>query len=106
MMMLKKTFFEGQVEAEIEVTPKTTLNPKIVPVMKNLQSSYIEDANKIVKQALIDLATIAVVAKDTKSTKDKPQTFKEALNHPNFESQKIRQEEIWKEFNNMKKQQV
>ena len=64
--------FEWEKDEELEVTPKTTLNPKVVGAMKNLQASYNKDPNKIVEQAkqekavrenlnfLIDLATIAM----------------------------------------------
>ena len=38
------------------MTSKTTLNPKVVRVMKNLQYLYNEDANKIVKQAMHEMA--------------------------------------------------
>ena len=55
---------------------------------------------------LIDLAIIAMVAKDTKPTKDKPQTFYQAWNHPISESQRKWGEALQKEFGDMKKQQV
>ena len=50
--------------------------------MKNLQSSYNEDAKKILEKAeykinfLIDLATIAIVAKDKVAIEEEPQNFK------------------------------
>ena len=44
----RKTFW-GLVKDEIEACPKTTLNPKVVQAMKNLQASNIEDCNKIVE---------------------------------------------------------
>ena len=47
----KDIFFEEQVDDKIKVTPKTTLNPKVVHAMKNLQALYNNHANKIVKQA-------------------------------------------------------
>ena len=58
------------------MTPKTTLNPKVLKVIKTLQSSFNENVNKILEQAeheksanenlnvLIDLATIAMVIED------------------------------------------
>ena len=55
---------------------------------------------------MIDLATIATVAKDIKSTKDAPQTFNEAWNHPNLKSLRKLQEAIKKKFSHMKKQQI
>ena len=67
--------------------------------MKKLQASYNNDANKIVKESAqekvkkklnysIHLAIIAMVAEDTKPTKDETKTFNIAWNHPDFESQK------------------
>ena len=61
------------------MTPKFTLSPEVEQAMKNFQALYNEDANKMVKEAawekeilkfLIDLATIAMVAEDTKPTKN------------------------------------
>ena len=46
----KENHFEVHVDNETEVTRKTTLNPKVVQVMKNLQASYNENADKIVEQ--------------------------------------------------------
>ena len=54
--------------------------------MRKLQASYNDNAKKIVKEAgqkkakenlnfLIDLATIAMVAEDTKPMKNEPQAF-------------------------------
>ena len=34
------------------MTPKTTLNLKVMRVMKNLSASYNDDANKIVEEAV------------------------------------------------------
>ena len=62
---------------------------------EKLQASCKENANKIVEQAackrnilniLIDLATIAIVADDTKPTEDELHTFHDAWNHPNAKS--------------------
>ena len=39
-----------EIDDNIEATPKTTLNQKVVYAIKNLQALYNEDANKIVKQ--------------------------------------------------------
>ena len=78
----KKNFFEEWVNDEIKVTPKTTLNPKMVCAVKNLQASYNNDANNIFKQTVqekvqkkivffvIDLAVAAFVTEDTKSTEE------------------------------------
>ena len=38
-------------KTKIELTPKITLNPKMMSAIKNLQASYDEDATKTVKQA-------------------------------------------------------
>ena len=93
----KENVFEGQIDDKIEVTHKTTLNQKVVQALKNIQALYNEDVNKIIEQVAqeenskenlnvsINLATIAMVAKDTESTKDEPQTFNEACNHANAE---------------------
>ena len=74
-----------QIKEEIEVISKTTLNPKVVSAMKNLQALYNDDANMIVKQAaqekatkessnfLIDLATITMVVEDTMPMENEPQ---------------------------------
>ena len=35
----KENFFQVKVEDEIEVAPKTTLNPKLIQAMKKLQAS-------------------------------------------------------------------
>ena len=67
--------------------------------MKNLQASYNEDSNKIVKKAkhkkgaienlnfTIDLATFAILADDKVTTK-KPMTINESWNHFDLESQR------------------
>ena len=76
--------------------------------MNNLHDSY-NDGNTIVQQAaqeksaknlnfLIDLAIIAIVAKDTKSMKDEPQTFNKAWSHANLEQNRKWQENSQKEF--------
>ena len=75
----KENFLEGQVEDELEVTPKTTLNPKVVYAIKNyklcITKMLIKLWNKCLKKKVqkkniffIDLATIARVDKDTKFT--------------------------------------
>ena len=84
------------------MTPKTTLNPKVVHAIKNLQVLYNNDANNIVEQVaqekkakdffLMDLATFTMVANATKSTKDKQQTFNKTWNYANLESQRNWQE--------------
>ena len=47
-------FFEDQIEDEIEVTHKTTFNPKEIRAMKNFQALCNEVANKILEQAAMD----------------------------------------------------
>ena len=83
-----RNFFEEQV-SEIEVTPKTTLNRKIRKIY-----------------FFIDLATIAMVAKNTEPAKDELQTFNKARNHPNAVSWGKCQGAIWKELGDTKKQHV
>ena len=46
----EENLFNQQIDKELEVIPKTTLNPKVIRVVKNLQASYNKNANKIVKQ--------------------------------------------------------
>ena len=55
---------------------------------------------------LIDLATVAMVAEDTKPMEDEPQTTNKASNHLNLKSWRKWQEAIQKKFGNMKKQQI
>ena len=47
----KKNIFEEQVNDEIKVTPKTTLNPKLICAMKTLKVLCNENAKKTVEQA-------------------------------------------------------
>ena len=66
--------------------------------MNNSQALYNEDANKIVEQAaqewsakrkfifFLNLDTIAIIARDTKSTEDESETFNKVWNHSNLES--------------------
>ena len=63
--------------------------------MKKLQDAYNDNVNKIVKEAAQEKSTnknfnflidLAMVARNTKPTEDKPQTFNKAWNHPNEES--------------------
>ena len=72
----KENLFE-EIGDENEVT---ILNLKVVHAMKNLQALNNEDANKIVKQAakrkkIWYSAAIAMIAEDTKPTKNELQTF-------------------------------
>ena len=63
----------------------------------NLQVLHNDIVNKIVEQAtqeksakvdLIFLIDLTMVAEDTKSMEDEPQTFYKAWSHPNHESQR------------------
>ena len=83
--------------------------------MKKLQASCNNDASKIVKEAAHEKNTkenfnimidLAMIASNTKPTKDEPWAFGKAWNHPNAESWSKWQETTLKEFNNMNKQQV
>ena len=76
------------------MTPKTALNPKAVRDVINLKALYNEDTNKVLEQAawekeksnfLINQATIAMVAEDTKLIKDELQMFNKAWNHSSAE---------------------
>ena len=53
----EESIFEDQIENEIEVTPKTTLNPNEIRAMKILQALYNEDANKFLAKAEKEKAT-------------------------------------------------
>ena len=82
---------------------------------EKIQASYNDNANKIVKQATKEksaiknlnfLINLALVTIDTKPVPEEPQTFNEALDHPNKNSWKKWWEVICKEFSNINKQQV
>ena len=47
----EKNLFDQEMNEELEVTLQTTLNPKVLMSLRNLQASYSEDANKIIIQA-------------------------------------------------------
>ena len=64
----------------------------------NLEQAAEEKREKENLIFLINSATIAMVAEDTKSTKDEPQTFYKALNHVTLESLRKLKEAIQKEF--------
>ena len=80
----------------MEVTLETTLNPKVLRYMKNLQAPFNKDVKEITDQVkqvklisenlnfLIDLATIKVVAMVKKSTEEESKNINEA-NHPDVE---------------------
>ena len=86
--------------------------------MKYLHASWNEDANKSIEQALqktamkenlnfcIDLATIAMVTKDTKPMEDEPQTFNAAKKISWYQVTKKMARGYQKEFNDKKKQQA
>ena len=46
-----KTIFGQKDEVELEVTPKTTLNLRLVRVMRSFQASNNADTKKIIKRA-------------------------------------------------------
>ena len=82
--------------------------------MKKLQSSYHDDANKIVKQAMNEksaienlnfLIDLSMGTTDTEPVPEEPKTFTEAWNHPNPNSC-AKWQGIKKEFTNMNKKQV
>ena len=86
----KKETPQLDIDNELEVTLKATLNPRVVKAIKNLQASFNENANKIMQQAghekaakknlifFIHLATIGIVAKDKITTKEEPHVFDKA----------------------------
>ena len=107
-MILKakwENIFDININIEVEVTPRTTTNVKLVLAMKKLQASYNNNANKIVKQAAqekntnknsIFLIDLAIVASDNKPSLDEPQMFKDAWNHPNERiSKKKARNHLW-----------
>ena len=68
---------------------KLKMKLKWPPRLHSIQKWYNQDVNKILEQAaqerckqkfnfLIDLASIAMVQENTKSTEDEPQTFNDA----------------------------
>ena len=46
--------FIVDINEEVEATPKTTINAAVVQAMKQLQTSYNNDAKKIVEQAALE----------------------------------------------------
>ena len=54
---VEENLFQKQIEDEIEGTLKTTLNPKVLRVVKNLQASHNDDANIIMELAAQQKAT-------------------------------------------------
>ena len=98
MTKIKKTIYES------------TINIKVEQVMKKLQASYNNDANKIVKQATQEKGTIenlnflinmAMVFNNIKPTLEEPQRLNKAWNHPNKESHRKWQGAICKVFADM-----
>ena len=53
----EENIFDDDIDEEVKATPKTTVNAKVVLVMKKLQASYNDDASKIVKQATKEIGT-------------------------------------------------
>ena len=111
----QENLFDKDINKEVEMTPKTTFNTKVVWALKKLQASNNNDANKTVKQAthvkgaiknLNFLIDLAMLSNDIKLTMEEPQTFNEAWNHPINESCRKWQEAFCKECSNMNKQQV
>ena len=46
---INDNFFDEDIDDQIKITPQTTINAKVEQAMKNLQASYNDDANKIVR---------------------------------------------------------
>ena len=45
--MTTKIFFDEDINNEVKVASKTSINAKVVQAMKNLKGSYNDNANKI-----------------------------------------------------------
>ena len=45
----KKNFFGKDIDDKVKMTPKMTINAKVFCAVRNLQSSYNNDAKKIIK---------------------------------------------------------
>ena len=54
--MMKKFFFDEDVDNQVKVSPQTTINTNMVQAMKKLQALYNDDANKFIKEATQDKA--------------------------------------------------
>ena len=83
--------------------------------MKKMQALWNDNNKKVVEQTtevkhskenLIFFIDLAIVAENIKSTKDEPQAFNKAWNHPCHLSWRKWQVDIQKEFSKMKKWQV
>ena len=48
---IEENLFDVDIDKNIEPTPKSTINAKVVQASKQLQVLYNDDANKIVEQA-------------------------------------------------------
>ena len=110
----EENFLDEDINDQVKASPETTINAKVVRVMKKLQASYNDDANKIIKEATQDkavenlnfLVDLSMVITDIMSAPEEPATFNEAWNHFNANSREKWQEAIHNEFANMNKQQV
>ena len=92
----KENIFDEDANDEVEATPKTTVNARVVHAVRKFQTSYNNNVNKIAKKASqekssknIDffyLTTFTMVAEDTKPIEDEPLTFHEVWNHSSLKS--------------------
>ena len=112
---VKENVFDKNIRDKVKVTPKTTINANVVCAIKKLQTSYNDNADTIVKQAVQEksaiknsnfLIDVAMVSYDTKQTLKESQMFNKAWNHPKKDSLRKWQDTIHKELADMIKQQV
>ena len=109
-----KNVFDKDIDNEVKATHKTTIEAKVVWMMKSYKlhtmmmpkkSSSKLHKSKIPSKILIFLIDLTMVPNDIIPTIEEPQMFKEDWNHPNKDSHRKWQDAICKEFANMNKQQ-
>ncbi len=100
-------------ENEVNEQPMsgTTVNPKVLRAMQNLEASFKPDALKMVAEAkggneLLPISESSAIALSVCMELAEPRTFQEAWNHPDPERCMKWREAIRKEFADMNKQQV
>ena len=90
----EENVFDEDINDQDITSSKTTVNTKVVRVIKKFQASYNNDAHKIIKEATQDkvaknlhfLIHLAMVTTDTMPVPEIPISFNEAWNHPNANS--------------------
>ena len=53
----KETFFDKDSKDEVEPTPQTTANTKMIQAMRKVQALHSDDANKLVKETAQEKST-------------------------------------------------